>query len=324
MTKHAMTRLADLMAAQASRSGLDIDVAKIAPDPEQPRQRWDQAGLQGLADSIAARGVVQPLVVRSDPQTTGHFIIVAGERRWRAARLAGLAKVPAILKDVTADERLAMQLVENLDREDLHILDEARCIQRLGEDHNLSGRAIARLLGKPESWVSQRRKLAQHAEVLVAYVDDTGTRDVETLTQLADLSQLDRGRFDALVSGGRVSRLAAKRALDEARAPRHPRQKAPATPATPLRATGTPTPPDAGAGTHSEAVSCAPVALSGAALRALSTAVLTLDAGGRLTITLRDGSCFEVTLDEGQIDGINRALSLRAGCILNHGDRDSV
>jgi ParB/RepB/Spo0J family partition protein len=320
VTGATINRLADLMSAQTARSGLEIDLDKITADPDQPRRHWDDAGLRGLADSIAARGIVQPLVLRRDPDRPGCFIIVAGERRWRAARLAGLERLPAILKEVVGDERIALQLVENLDREDLHVLDEARAIQRLAEVHSLRGRDIARLLGKHESWVSQRRKLAQNADILEDVVEAGGTQDVETLTQLADLHRADRARFDVLVAGGRISRAQAKRALQQARAP------AVVAPGGPPPAAGThrrrtdtrqepPTalaPPSAmQPGSPSDtAVSAgrsgAPAGLSDAALRRLAEATVRIDARGLLCIALPGGGGVEMELSAAQVETINR------------------
>ena len=320
-----MNRLADLMAAQTQRSGLEIEIDKIAADPDQPRRRWDDTRLRSLADSIAARGVVQPVGVCRDWSAPGRFILVAGERRWRAAQLAGLARVPAIVREIAGDERLALQLVENLDREDLHVLDEARAIQRLAKTYALRGRDIARLLGKPESWVSQRRKLAEHAGILEVVVDAGATQDVETLTQLADLHQQDRARFDALVARGRVSRQDARRALQQARegtadgagdaaSPRRRSRTCRETVQEPQEAVPEPsaTQPDRPTGTTATAGrSGVAGGFSDAVLNALADADVRIDARGRLRISLPGGRCVEVALDADQVRTISEGVSSR-------------
>lgn len=325
MSATTITRLADLMAAQTQRAGLEIELEKLTPDPDQPRRHWDDARLRGLADSIAARGVVQPVVVRRDSHRAGCFVIVAGERRWRAAQLAGLARVPAIVREIAGDERLALQLVENLDREDLHVLDEARAIQRLAETYALRGRDIARLLGKPESWVSQRRKLAQHAGILEVVVDAGATQDVETLTQLADLHQQDRARFDALVARGRVSRQDARRALQEAREvdvptaePTQSHVPSPWTcsPASQAAPGGAEHPsamlPDSPGDADAPQGRCgAAEGFSDAVLRVLADADVRIDARGRLRISLPGGRCVEVALDADQVRTISEGVSSR-------------
>lgn len=212
-----ITRLSDLMGAQSSHGANLVDIDKIEPDPEQPRRHWDEEKLAGLAASISAQGVVQPLIVRPCTTRPRHFILIAGERRWRAARLAGLPQVPALIRHVEGDVRLAMQMAENLDREDLDVLDEALGVERLANVFGLTGRAIAKLLGKAESWVSQRRQIARQAETLRPVVRDLCIQDVETLTVLGALHTADAERYSALLTSGSVSRQGARKALREAK-----------------------------------------------------------------------------------------------------------
>ncbi len=123
-----------------------IAVANIAPDQDQPRRQHSEESLQGLADSIKQHGLLHPITV-SPGHAQGTFIVVTGERRWRAAGMAGLDTIPCIYTDVPRDERLTVQLIENLQREDLLPLEKARAISHVKSALNLTNREIARRLG---------------------------------------------------------------------------------------------------------------------------------------------------------------------------------
>ena len=117
------------------RAVRELPVAQLEPNSRQPRDQFDDAELAGLAGSIAKRGVLQPLVVTADPDRNGAYRIVAGERRWRAARKAGLETVPVVFRDVGSDrELLELALVENLQRSDLNALEEAEAFRALSEE----------------------------------------------------------------------------------------------------------------------------------------------------------------------------------------------
>src|SRR5947209_20323623 len=121
----------------------DVDVDRLEPNALQPRLRVDEARLQELAQSIRSNGVIQPIVVR----TVGdRFEIIAGERRWRAAKLAGLARVPIVVREVAAGQEgslLPMALIENLQREDLNPIEEAAAYRRLADEFHLKQEEIA-------------------------------------------------------------------------------------------------------------------------------------------------------------------------------------
>ena len=133
----------------AVASGLaSIAVASIEPHPDQPRRHFDEAALDELAASIAARGVIQPVIVR--PLPGGRYQLVAGERRWRAAQKAQLHEIPALIRDLADREVMALALIENIQREDLNPVEEARAYQRLAElegmtpgRHRRTGRQVA-------------------------------------------------------------------------------------------------------------------------------------------------------------------------------------
>jgi ParB family chromosome partitioning protein len=135
----------------------ELPIELIKPNPNQPRTKIDPDSLAGLASSIEANGVVQPLLVR--PLPDGSYELIAGERRWRAAQAAGLAKVPAIVRDQELAERLQVALIENMVREDLNPVDEARACAALVDDLGLSKEELARRVGRSRPAVSNLIRL---------------------------------------------------------------------------------------------------------------------------------------------------------------------
>jgi ParB family transcriptional regulator, chromosome partitioning protein len=135
----------------------ELPIELIKPNPNQPRTKIDEEALAGLASSIEANGVVQPLLVR--PLPDGSYELVAGERRWRAARAAGLSKVPAIVRDQELAERLQVALIENMVREDLNPVDEARACAALVDDLGLSKEELAKRVGRSRPAVSNLIRL---------------------------------------------------------------------------------------------------------------------------------------------------------------------
>jgi ParB family transcriptional regulator, chromosome partitioning protein len=144
-----------------SGSGLtDVDVDAIVRNPRQPRQHLDPAKLEELASSVREHGVLQPLVVREVPGAGGRrFELIAGERRWHAARLAGLARVPVVIKDVTPQAQLEIALVENIQRADLSPLEEAVAYRQLIEEFGLTHEALAKRVGKNRVTVTNTLRL---------------------------------------------------------------------------------------------------------------------------------------------------------------------
>ena len=136
---------------------VEIDVHRIFPNRYQPRQAFDEVGLQELAASIKSQGILQPISVREAED--GRYELIAGERRWRAAQLAGLKRIPALVKE-TADRDLVEQaLVENLQRQDLNPIESAQAYQRLLKDFHLSQEEIAKRVGKERSSVANHLRL---------------------------------------------------------------------------------------------------------------------------------------------------------------------
>lgn len=145
--------------SQTSRSkdNLFCAVDHLQPGKYQPRGDFDEASLAELADSIRKQGLLQPLVVR--PLDQGRYEIIAGERRWRACQQAGLRDVPIVVRDVDDETAMAMALVENLQREELNAMDQARAMQRLVEEFQLTHQQIAQLLSKSRTAVSNSLRL---------------------------------------------------------------------------------------------------------------------------------------------------------------------
>ena len=135
----------------------ELPVELVKPNPKQPRTRFDPEALAGLAASIESSGVVQPLLVR--PLPDGSYELIAGERRWRAAQQAGLEKVPAIVRDSERAERLQVALIENMVREDLNPVEEARACAALVDDLGLSKEELARRIGRSRPAVSNLIRL---------------------------------------------------------------------------------------------------------------------------------------------------------------------
>ena len=143
----------------------ELPIYKVEPNPDQPRREFDEEELQALADSISVHGVIQPLTVREMPN--GYYQIIAGERRWRAARMANLADVPVVV--IEADDRKAMELalIENLQRQDLNPVEEAMGYQALIEEYGLTQEEAAERVGKSRPAVANTlRLLSLSPEVL--------------------------------------------------------------------------------------------------------------------------------------------------------------
>ncbi len=137
----------------------EMPIAQIHRSPYQPRQHFDDEALAELAASIRAQGVMQPIVVR--PRPVGGYEIVAGERRWRAAQLAGLTTIPTVIKTVSDEHAVAMALIENIQREDLNPLEEAVALQRLQDEFRLTQQQVADAVGKSRVTVTNLLRLLQ-------------------------------------------------------------------------------------------------------------------------------------------------------------------
>lgn len=178
----------------ATPGGIDeIDVDLIVPNPHQPRTNFDEDALDELVDSMREHGVLQPLLVSSS-NAEGVFQLIAGERRLRAARLAGLSRVPVIVKEAATRELLELALVENVQREDLNPLEEAAAYQRLADEFAMTQDQIASRVGRSRTAVANTMRLLAlsgevkqsladgqisegHARALLSIEDETARRD---------------------------------------------------------------------------------------------------------------------------------------------------
>lgn len=141
---------------QRDGGGLEIDIDLIEPNPEQPRTRFAEANLEELAQSIRVNGIVQPIVVR---QKGAHYQIIAGERRWRAAQRAGLRKIPAVVKDIPDEKLLELALVENIQRQELNPIEEAKAYRKLIDTVGLTQEMVAERVGKDRTLVATTVRL---------------------------------------------------------------------------------------------------------------------------------------------------------------------
>ena len=184
---------------ETTKSVDEIEISKIVPNPNQPRKHFDENALQELANSISVHGVIQPLVVNKidDDQ----YMIIAGERRWRASKIAGLSKVPVVIKNYTDKQIKEISIIENLQREDLNPIEAARAIKQLMEEYNLTQEVVSERIGKSRSniantlrllslypdvikMVEEGRLSSGHAKTLVS-IDDTTTQ-IKLAKQAAD------------------------------------------------------------------------------------------------------------------------------------------
>jgi ParB family transcriptional regulator, chromosome partitioning protein len=175
-TKHkGLGRGLDALLGGGTRAKTDGDLADLAvrslrPGKYQPRTRMDQASLAELAESIRARGILQPVVVR--PVDDGGYEILAGERRWRAAQLAGLERIPALVREVPDDVALGIGLIENIQREDLNPIEESAGLKRLIDEFQLTHDEAAKAVGRSRSAVTNLLRLLELAKAVQDMLQD--------------------------------------------------------------------------------------------------------------------------------------------------------
>lgn len=190
--------LTDYSENDAAQAVTTLPLQRIEPNPNQPRKRFDEVELQALADSIAQHGLLQPLAVRD--MGNGYYQIIAGERRWRACRLAGLSEVPVTV--IEADDRTVMELalVENLQREDLNPMEEAEGYRVLLEEYGLTQEQAAQQVGKSRSAVANALRLLTLSDEVRALVEN---------------GELTAGHARALLTlpNGRLQKAAAQKIL---------------------------------------------------------------------------------------------------------------
>ncbi len=187
-----------------------LKISDIEPNRDQPRRDFDEEALAELADSIAQHGVLQPLLVR--PVGTDFYQIVAGERRWRASRMAGLQEVPVVIRELTDNEVMEIALIENLQREDLSAVEEAQGYKSLMETYNMTQEEIAKSMGKSRSSIANSLRILTlpedvvdmiskgllsggHAKALLSLKDDNDVKKVSKLIVEEELSVRKTEKF---------------------------------------------------------------------------------------------------------------------------------
>lgn len=153
------------------RSGIKtIAIGQIRPGKYQPRRDFDQDALNQLAESIKSKGILQPIVVRKDPENNGGYELIAGERRWRAAQIAQLHDVPVLIKDLTDRDAMQIALIENLQRQDLNPIEEAEAYHRLTQEFNQTQEDVAKGVGKSRSHAANIMRLLDLPKTVRDYV----------------------------------------------------------------------------------------------------------------------------------------------------------
>ncbi|MEL7187987.1 MAG: ParB/RepB/Spo0J family partition protein [Pseudomonadota bacterium] len=165
----AATETSSAVGASADSPLKMLSIASISPLPGNPRKHFDETALEELASSIATRGVIQPIIVR--PVKPGSFQLVAGERRWRAAQKARLHEIPALVRNLDDREVTALALIENLQREDLNPVEEARAYQKLADEEAMTQADIARMVEKSRSHVANIQRLLNLPEAVLDLVE---------------------------------------------------------------------------------------------------------------------------------------------------------
>ncbi len=199
--------------SEKNEGAVSVRINDIEPNRDQPRRDFDEQSLSELADSIALHGLLQPIAVR--PNSDGNYTIIAGERRWRASRMAGLDKVPVIIKEVDEKELKELALIENLQREDLNAVEEALGFKSLMDTYNLTQEQVSERLGKSRSAVANTLRLlslndkelealrsgaisAGHARALLS-CDDEETREKMLSLALGGASVRELEKMSAAV-----------------------------------------------------------------------------------------------------------------------------
>lgn len=217
-----------------------LRLADIEPDKNQPRKTFDPEALSALADSIATHGVLQPLVVRKPEKMPedgddavskilgNKYRIVAGERRWRAAKMAGLTEVPVIVKDMTDHEAAAVMLVENLQREDLNAVEQARGLKRLLDEFDLTQEETARIVGISRPALTNSLRLLALPEKALSYLEtgELSAGHARALLSIGDADEIESAAETVVTKGlsVRETERLAKLIYAKLHAPQEPEQ----------------------------------------------------------------------------------------------------
>jgi ParB family transcriptional regulator, chromosome partitioning protein len=194
-----------------------VPVDRIEANPDQPRMTFEQSALDELSASIKEHGILQPVLIRPFGES-GHYQLIAGERRWRAAKAAGLDSIPAMIEEIDDDTALEIAIIENLQREDLSPLEEATMYDRMVKDHGYSIRRLAQKLGKDKGYLENRLRLADAPEEIRELV----SLRKDTLSHAYELMKVEdpkkRRRLAAQVASGELSLVKLRQRIEGRRA----------------------------------------------------------------------------------------------------------
>lgn len=208
----------------SSVSAVKLQLNDIEPNKDQPRKTFDEKALAELADSIAQHGVIQPLLVR--PLPDGSYQLVAGERRWRAARRAGLSEVPVVIREMSDSEMMELALIENLQREDLNPIEEAEGLQQLIETYGLTQETAAARVGRSRPAVANALRLLSLPSPILAFTRDgkISAGHARALLSLGDadkMIEIAERIMQKEISVREVERLAKAAAKEKTRQDKH-------------------------------------------------------------------------------------------------------
>ncbi len=209
---------------EAKNSVLEVKINEIDPNSQQPRKVFDQERLDALSESIKEHGVVQPIIVRTEGS---RYIIIAGERRWRAAKLAGLKTIPVIIKDISSREVMEIALIENLQREDLNPVEEAEAYQKLIDEYSLTQEEVAKVVGKSRAAIANSVRLLSLSNEIKDMISDgrLTSGHARTLITISDI-QKQNSLANQIIEKGLNVREAEKLAAHEASGKKKQKTKA--------------------------------------------------------------------------------------------------
>ncbi len=201
MAKRALGKGLDALISneKTEDSGIkELKINEIEPNINQPRKRFDDEKLQQLAESIKQHGIVQPIIVSNEDNT---YRIVAGERRWRAARLAGITTVPVIIKNVSKREEMELALIENLQREDLNPIEEAEAYEKLIREHGITQEELSGIIGKSRPAIANSLRLLALDEKVKGYLinEEISSGHARALLAIED-KELQKKAADEVIS----------------------------------------------------------------------------------------------------------------------------
>ena len=209
--------------ADENVSAMTLKISEVEPNRNQPRKHFDDEALRALADSILQHGVIQPLLVR--PMANGSYQIVAGERRWRACRMAGLDEVPVIVREMDDIKTMQIALIENLQREGLNAIEEAEGYETLMEDYDMTQEEVSKTVGKSRSAVANALRLLSLPEKVSEYVKNgqLSAGHARALLSLPDAAEIETLAQKVIRTGMSV------RDVEKAVKPQNPKGKKPKT-----------------------------------------------------------------------------------------------